>query len=247
MARRRIRSIWVPSILGIPSILGAGGWVGLVASAQGSMISYDLTWGPASQSTTIPLSFPTFNTSLGNLQSVTIGGNASMAAVLRILNLNSFPVSFNNGNVSEPITVTNGNGSTFSETVTQIVAAGNLSGTAAAGPGNVSSFYGNSTIVAFTPANIATNEFGTFESPDGSATVNVAVTTGNVTEGCNFIAAPAHEEFSSGDATVQGDVEVDYTYTIPVPEPAGASLILLGSTLTLSGRRQSRRRQKSRY
>jgi len=228
-----------------PGLIGATGCMGLVASARGSIINYDLTWGPTQQPAVIPLTFPTFNTSLGTLTSVTIAGNASMSVELIIVNITSSPQGFTSGFVSEPITVTNGNGTSFSETINTIITAGNITGTANAGPLVATDFAGNVTNTPFPSASIQSSEFPTFESPGGLATITIDVNTGNVTQGANFGSDPPSMEFSSGHANIQGDVQIAYTYTAPIPEPAAINFAVIGGSMTLLRRRRNSRRQSA--
>jgi len=243
MARKN-RLIW------IPGILGTSGWVGLVSPAHAgyyTAYSIDKPWGPAIQNAVIPLSFQTFDTSLGVLTGVSIGGNTSMTAELAILNFNAYPLNITNGFVSEPVQVTNGNGTNFAETVNQTVTAGNLSGIASAAvspaPVSVTDFPGNTTNVAFSPAVIGSAEFATFESPGGNTVITINVNTGSASEGCNVgNGVSAHTWSSGAEVTVLGDVAVTYTYF--VPEPGSLGLIILGGSITMSRRRRSKRYQK---
>jgi len=232
----------------VPVVLGVGGLLGVAAPAQADSTKvYTQTWSDLQSSSQVALSFNTFDTQLGTLDSVSIGGDVTINGELSILNLVASPESFTNGFLSEPVSVTG----PFVESINQTAAVNNITGVANAGPGTVTNFIGCTNTLALAPATISPSEFGTFElSPFNQVfTVVINVGTGSATEGATFPYAPADVVIdgytlpsisSGGSATLSGDLSVTYTYSndsgpgssdsgSAVPEPATASVIVLSS------------------
>jgi len=207
--------------------------------------------GLGGTSTATPLTFDSFNTSLGTLDSVQV--------VLENVALSGSAYGTNTSNVGLPIGDTNGPEDIYLNLV------GTLTVTSSGGiniplhatdtadnyqtevqPGSSTTTF-TYTDVAATPATsnqTITTSLTSYEGT-GTASVTVDVTPSHFgVTGSDFASADSTANYVSanynGGATGSGGVEVYYTYT-PVPEPAQAAALMIGFGLCLLVGRRFRR------
>ena len=180
-------------------------------------------------------SLPTFDTTLGTLESVTVTFQLNLCPDITVTNGTSAPIQFTNASLNVPVTIT-GLGSTDFNT---LMTANQASGTANPGVGD---FYPVRT-KNFSTDDIVDTDFAFWENTS-AANVTLTLDKGApVAQGTS----PGSSLAFTGSSTQWANVSVDYTYissTIATPEPSGrylAGLVAAAMTLLFLRRKNAQR------
>lgn len=205
---------------------------GLAGASQGSVITQTMSYGPSDTPFSDPLTFNTFNTSAGTLQSVKLILTEGGTVTSSVWNFSPTPSTYSNVTTTGNVSISGPDSTTLTAGFTTLPASGTITTTAT--PTVVGTMSGSASASATAGSLLA------YEST-GAGTFLINAVSSITTTGTSNTGLVGF--FGSGH--LNGTVEVDYTYTpstsSPVPEPSSLGLIAVGLGGLLTARRFRRR------
>jgi PEP-CTERM putative exosortase interaction domain len=206
---------------------------GMSAQVRAATIVQAINFGPLGANASTPLSFLTFNSALGTLNSVTITLDTTLSARVLVNNLTAGSLTWTSATGSINTTAT---GPAGTSTATALAIVDNTGGTLGPGGSYTGGFIEDTDDDT---ANVAPADFAAYIG-DGFTSYDITVAsgpfgvTGNGDDGLLY----------GGNANVTGTVTVTYDYTAAaVPEPG--TLALLAPALLMGGVVVARRRRSA--
>ena len=199
------------------SLLAAFAFAVLGQSAQAAFISQVQSYGPSTTPFADPLTFNSFDPTLGTLTGVTIKLTENGTVTANVINLSPGTSSFTNANSTGTVSVTGPDATTVAASFTTAGFSGTVSGI------GTTMQVGATTGSATTTTSVASSNFVSYE---GASPLNYTIFANGSVMSTGTSASGAVAFY--GTASLSGTVEIDYTYTAAVPEPASFAMVALG-------------------